>query len=293
MRRSFSLLMQERLKEDSDSVLLLGDIGVFSFRNAFELCPDRVFNVGILEQGMIGLAAGLAKSGLNPFVHTIAPFLVERPLEQLKIDFGYQKLRGNFISVGASFDYSALGCTHHCPADVAILLGIPGFEIYVPGTEDEFKSQFKQASGNDSASYFRLSEECNTKSFHHKIGMSLVRTGEKCTVLSVGPTLDMVEQACKEFDVEILYVNSIYPFDNEFLAQHCKSGNIVIVEPFYSGTINFLITKALIGRKISLVNFGIPRAFIDEYGSIDELKEHLGFTKDNLQKIILGLCGDS
>lgn len=289
MRRTFSRLMQEKLKEDIDSVLLLGDIGVFSFRSAFDLYPERVFNVGILEQSMIGLAAGLAKSGLNPFVHTIAPFLVERPLEQLKIDFGYQKLKGNFISVGASFDYSALGCTHHCPADVTTLLGIPGFEIYVPGTEDEFIAQFNHASGNNSASYFRLSEESNTKSFHHKIGMSLVRAGEKCTVLSVGPTLDMVEEACQDHDVEIIYVNSIYPFDKEFLVEHCKSGKMLVVEPFYSGTINFLITEALSGRNISLTNFGIPRSFINEYGSVHDLKMHIGFTSENLRKLIFGL----
>lgn len=88
------------MEQDKRVALLLGDIGVFGFKKSFELFPDRVFNIGILEQSTIGLAAGLSMQELIPIVHTIAPFLVERGIEQLKDDFGYQKLGGNFVSVG-------------------------------------------------------------------------------------------------------------------------------------------------------------------------------------------------
>ena len=108
MRKQFVKTVENILNADDKSVLLLGDIGVFGFRNAFKDHPTRTYNIGILEQSTIGLAAGLSKTGLIPFVHTIAPFIVERSLEQLKIDFGYQNLNGNFISVGASYDYSTL-----------------------------------------------------------------------------------------------------------------------------------------------------------------------------------------
>jgi transketolase len=89
-------------------VVVVGDIshGILSkFRNEN---PDRYFNIGISEPGMVNVAAGLSASGLIPVIHTIAPFLIERSYEQIKLDFGYQNLPGNFVSVGSSFDYSKL-----------------------------------------------------------------------------------------------------------------------------------------------------------------------------------------
>jgi transketolase len=129
MRKQFTKTLQDILYSNNKTCLLLGDIGVFGFRNELKNIPDRAYNIGILEQSTISLAAGLAKTNIIPFVHTIAPFLVERAFEQLKVDFGYQGLNGNFISVGASYDYASLGCTHHCPGDVMCLLSIPNMEI--------------------------------------------------------------------------------------------------------------------------------------------------------------------
>jgi transketolase len=125
MRKQFISTIENCLENDARLILLLGDIGVFGFRNAFEKFADRVFNIGILEQSSIGLASGLAKMKLIPVVHTIAPFLVERSFEQIKIDCAYQNIAVNLVSVGASYDYASLGCTHHCPADVALLKNIP------------------------------------------------------------------------------------------------------------------------------------------------------------------------
>ena len=133
MRKQLVKTVESILESNKRSVLLLGDIGVFGFRKSIERYPNRAYNIGILEQTTIGLAAGLSKTNLIPIVHTIAPFLVERAYEQLKIDFGYQELNGNFISVGSSYDYASLGPTHHCPGDVSMLKNIPNMQIIVPG----------------------------------------------------------------------------------------------------------------------------------------------------------------
>ena len=143
--------------------MLLGDIGIFAFRNLFKKYPKRIYNIGILEQSMISLAAGLSNEGLKPIVHTIAPFMISRALEQLKIDFGYNKLGGNFISIGASYDYASLGCTHHCPEDVNLMYNIPEMQIVVPGTSQEFHKLFNQSYNNNKPTYFRLSDFENEK----------------------------------------------------------------------------------------------------------------------------------
>ena len=163
MRSTFASVLEKIIDKDYRVVNILGDIGVFSFRKSMEKFPNRVINIGILEQSMIGIAAGLSKQGLIPFVHTIAPFMVERALEQLKIDFGYQELGGNFVSVGASSDYSALGCTHHCPGDISILLTIPGFELFVPGTTMELTQAIESSYANNLPTYYRISEINNSK----------------------------------------------------------------------------------------------------------------------------------
>ena len=147
---------------------LLGDIGVFGFRDLFKSYPKRIYNVGILEQSMISMAAGLSNEGMKPIVHTIAPFIVSRAFEQLKIDFGYNKLNGNFVSIGASYDYASLGCTHHCPEDINLMYNIPNMQIVVPGSSEEFDTLFNQSYSNKNPTYFRLSDHENEKKFKVK-----------------------------------------------------------------------------------------------------------------------------
>ena len=77
--------------------------------------------MGICEPSIMSMASGLSISGMIPVVHTIAPFVIERAYEQIKLDFGYQKLGINIITVGGSFDYSKLGCSHHCYTDVSLM----------------------------------------------------------------------------------------------------------------------------------------------------------------------------
>jgi len=116
MRDRFSKTVELLMAEDKRLVVLLGDIGVYGFRRVFEKFPDRCYNIGICEQAVTSLAAGLASGGLIPVIYGIAPFVTERCFEQIKIDLCYQRLPAKIVSIGASYDYAALGCTHHCPA---------------------------------------------------------------------------------------------------------------------------------------------------------------------------------
>ena len=98
---------------DPNLVVLVGDINHGILQPFAAACPGRFYNVGILEPTIMSMAAGLARIGLLPVVHTIAPFLIERSFEQIKHDFCYHGLHGNLITVGSAFDYAVLGCTHH------------------------------------------------------------------------------------------------------------------------------------------------------------------------------------
>lgn len=286
MRKQFITSTKKILNSDINTVLLLGDISVFAFNEEFKKIPTRIYNVGILEQTMVGCAAGLAKSGLIPFVHTIAPFMIERAYEQLKIDFGYQKLKGNFISVGSSYDYSSLGATHHCPSDILILSGIPGFEIFIPGHNYEVDYLLNKVYNNNNPSYIRLSEESHDFELPIEYGKgNVIKEGKLATVICFGPMLKDVWNATKNLDINLLYYSTILPFD-ELLLQKYFNTNIIICEPFYEGSINYLINKALINKKYYITNIGIPRMFIHNYGSKNEISKNIKLDSINIEERI-------
>lgn len=292
MRKQFVTTVENALANDNRLSLLLGDIGVFGFQKSFSLYPDRVYNIGILEQSTIGLAAGLAMTGFIPVVHTIAPFLVERAYEQLKLDFGYQKLGGNFVSVGASYDYSALGCTHHCPADVSILRNIPGMEVVLPGTSSEFDSLFKEFYANGNPTYVRLSERENLQSQDVKFGKAnIIKKGSTATVIAVGPILQTVMEACADLDVTILYYTTVAPFDRETLKNNCSSGKILLCEPYYYGGLAQEVMDTFSDRAVKLSFVGVPHHFLTNYGKPEERDKAVGITSENiklsLQKLII------
>lgn len=276
MRKQFVKTVESVIKEDDNTVLLLGDIGVFGFRNSLKNYPSRVYNIGILEQATISLSSGLSSVGLIPIVHTIAPFMVERALEQLKVDFGYQNLGGNFVSIGYSYDYAGLGPTHHCPGDVQQLSTIPNMEIILPGTSEEFHSLFNQSYDNGNPTYFRLSEYENDTNQEVIVGKAnVIKSGNKATIICVGNMLQKVMEATENMDVTVLYYTSISPFDSDTLINNFNE-NIILVEPYYEGGLNYKINKTLNGKKYSLTNIGVPIDFLTNYGTKVEHDKNLG-----------------
>jgi transketolase len=289
MRKQFVTTIQDVMSKDDNLCLLLGDIGVFGFQKCFEEFPERTYNIGILEQATIGLAAGISKTNLIPVVHTIAPFIVERAFEQLKVDFGYQNINGNFISIGNSYDYAGLGCTHHCPSDVAALSTIPNMQIISPGSSFEFDSLFRQTYNNGSPTYFRLSEYEHSLNFEVTFGKAnVIKEGTKALIICYGNMLESVYEIVKDLDVTLLYYSTIVPFDNETLKKHFND-NIIICEPFYEGSTNYFVTKALEGFSYKLSNIGIPREFILSYGKKHQIDELLELDVNSLKNKINNL----
>ena len=164
MRKAFAESMIELAEKDDKLVLLIGDISHYLLKDFEDRFPDRFFNAGICEQSIVGVAAGLAMEGYRPVVHTIAPFCVERAYEQIKVDLCYQELDVTIISVGSSFDYAHLGCTHHCYEDISILRPLPNIDLFVPGTSSEYKKLINDSWNNGRSKYFKL-----TKTEHNNI----------------------------------------------------------------------------------------------------------------------------
>jgi len=278
MRSLFPKLVKSYLDSGTDLFVLLGDIGVYSFKDVSENYPKNIENLGTIEQSMVGIAAGISLGGSVPIVHTIAPFLIERAFEQLKIDFGYQKLRGNFLSVGGAFDYTGLGATHHCPADVNLIKSIPNFQCIIPGHAKEFEKLFHSTVLNNFPTYIRLSDSSNSLAVDVEFGKAtVIKEDGDLVIIAVGDMLDSTLEATKNLPVTILYFTTLEPFDKECLQRYCKS-KILIVGSFYSGTLVHDVTEALHDKKVIIESIAIPRNFIYKYGTKEELKRYMGLT---------------
>jgi transketolase len=277
MRRRAAETVVDLFRADESVAVVLGEISTDLLRGAFEHDRRRAVNVGIMEQAMIGVAAGFALEGFRPIVHTIAPFLVERPFEQLKLDFGYQRLEGLFISVGASYDYGTSGMTHHGAGDVAAVSAIPGFEAVVPGTAAEAEALVRATYRNGRPTYLRTAVRTNRDD--HELapgGLTPIVRGRGPTIVAVGPMLDPTVAALDGLDATILYATTVVPLDAATLAREAAGAEVLVVEPFYEGTLTAQVAAALAERPVRIGAVGVPRRVIDRYGTVDELDRVVG-----------------
>jgi transketolase len=287
MREQMGITACDLFAQDDRVAIVLAEISTQYFEPALKGDPLRAVNLGIMEQSMVGVAAGFAMEGFHPIVHSITPFLVERPLEQIKLDFGYQGLGGTFVSGGASYDYGAEGATHHSPADVQAMLTIPGVEVVVPGSAAEVDRAIRSTYADDRITYIRTSVAMNATSFETQIGRAeVIRRGERGTVLAVGPMLEGTLHAVEGMDLTVLYVTSVAPFDAETLVREATGPDVVVVEPFYEGTLTSAVSAALADRASRIGSVGVPRRFIHTYGRLEEHDRELGLDTPGIRERI-------
>lgn len=244
LRKAMVNVVSEVISEREYTALLLVDIGVWAFRDMLKKYPQRAKNIGIFEDGTISLAAGLGLSGITPIVYGISPFIAQRALEQLKLDFVYQKVGGNFITTGASYDFSTLGYSHYCPEDIATLRLLPGMEIVAPGAPAEFDTLFRASWNNGNPTYFRMTDYCNKTQVNVEFGKAAVlKRGSKTTVVTSAEMLDVTLEACADLDVTVLYYTTLSPFDKETLRQNFVGGKVFVSTPYYVGSLTQILWK--------------------------------------------------
>ena len=142
MRRAFLNRVKEMIQNEKDTTFFTVDIGMWAIRDVLRDYPERCTNVGIYEDGMISIAAGMAYRGLVPTIFGIQPYLIERALEQIKMDLAYQKLGVNIVGTGAAVDYPKYGYSHYCAEDLHIIKAIPGCEFIAAGSAKQLIPPF-------------------------------------------------------------------------------------------------------------------------------------------------------
>jgi len=153
MRRTFGRIITDLADKDDRIYVLVGDIGYRVFDEFKEKHPDRFINMGICEQSLIGVSAGMALEGLRPWVYTITPFLIERPFEQIKLDINQQNV--NVKLVGFS-DYPTLGPTHSELDGKKLMELFKNITSFFPKDGDETEKMISQAYDKDGPAFISL-----------------------------------------------------------------------------------------------------------------------------------------
>ncbi|MFJ8463625.1 transketolase family protein [Streptomyces swartbergensis] len=295
MRDRFAPVVSRLLDEDPRVAVVLAEIGVDGFAEATRRHPDRVVNVGIREQLLVGAAAGLALTGLRPVVHTFASFLVERPFEQVKLDLGHQDVGAVLVSAAASFDWPAGGYTHMAPGDVALLDTLDGWTVHVPGHPDEAETLLRHAvAAGDDKVYVRLSLQSNGRALPvDGQRFRTVREGRSGVVVAVGPMLGTVLAATEGLDVTVLYATTVRPFDGAALRRATRAAgtDVVLVEPYLAGTSTAAANDALSEVPHRVLGLGVGRRELRRYGQVEEHVAAHGLDARTLRERIGGFVG--
>jgi transketolase len=293
MRERFTAVASRLLDEDPRLAVVLAVISSDRFEEAAKAHPDRVIDVGIREQLLVGVAGGLALAGMRPIAHTFASFLVERPFEQVKLDLGHQDQGAVLVSAGASYDVASGGRTHQAPGDVALLDTLDGWTVHVPGHPDEAEALLRHAAADgDNRVYLRLGLQSNREPLHVAPGVfHQVREGRAGVVLAVGPMLDAVCEAVEGLDVTVLYASTVRPFDAHALraaVRRTSAADVVLVEPYLAGTSVPYASEALADVPHRLLGLGTAREELRRYGTWEEHVAAHGLDAAGLRRRITG-----
>lgn len=284
MRNQFKDTLLELAKDEPRLTLLFGDISVFLFREFQSKYPERFFNLGICEATLVSVAAGLSSQGFIPIVHSIAPFVTERAMEQIKLDLVYNELPAKIVSCGATFDYAWDGTTHHAWTDTGWMRMLPNFEICQPGSKQETDQLLRHYLFSKNTSYFRLSDNPHGETISNITpgkGVILKDEGAALTVVTAGPILKNVLAALEDISANLIYYNVLKPFDREPL-QKFKDTKIKVVHDAFG-----LFEAVCENIYAPVEKLGLPDRFCCSYGTIEDVRKIAGLDTKSIREFLL------
>ncbi|HEY4684076.1 MAG TPA: transketolase C-terminal domain-containing protein [Candidatus Acidoferrales bacterium] len=282
MRTAFIRTLIELARNDKRIFLLVGDLGYGVVEPFAQEFPDRFINVGVAEQNLTGIAAGLALSGKIVFTYSIANFSTLRCLEQIRNDVCYHNADVKIVAVGGGVAYGALGVTHHGTEDIAILRALPNMKVLCPADPVEAELATRAIAAAPGPAYLRLGKSGEPRIYRtppvFEIGKAIeILPGKEVVVLATGSVVRNAIEACQNvaengIEVGIYSVHTIKPLDQELIAKLAFQTRLMITVEEHShlgglGSAVAEIFTEVPNLRCQLKRIGLPDAFFQEVGS--------------------------
>ena len=285
-------------QENPDILVLTSDSrGSAKLTPFVKSLPEQIIEVGIAEQDLVSISAGLAHMGKHPFAASPACFLSMRSIEQVKVDVAYSHTNVKLIGISGGISYGALGMSHHSAQDFAVTRAIPNLQVLCPADRFETRKMFEALIKSDEPAYIRLGrsavQDCYTDdNFNFEIGKAhTMIEGTDLTFIAIGDTVRQAMDAslllkAKGISAEVLNVSSLNPFDDIAVRASAKKTGLVITVEEHSihnglgaAVAESLAAETGIIQKI----IGLP----DEYpiaGESPEVFKYYGLDSESLAK---------
>ena len=294
-RDAFENALRELASQNHRIVAVVNDSVGSSKLNQFgQMYPVRLVNVGIAEQNMVGVGAGLANGGLIPFVCGASPFLTGRALEQIKADLAYSNTNVKLCGISSGMAYGELGPTHHSIEDVAWLRAIANMTVIVRADPIETAQAIEMASNVEGPMFLRISRlpvpNVHGLDYHFEIGKAaLLHNGNDITLIANGVlvcrALEAAELLAKEgIHARVLNMSTVRPLDQEaVIAAATETHGIVTVEEHtVFGGLGSAVAEVVVStHPVPMRILGVPGVFAPT-GSESWLLEHFGLTAQGI-----------
>lgn len=301
MRNAFAEEITSLAIEYPNLVLLSGDIGNRLFDDLKSLNRCQFLNCGVAEANMIGVAAGMALSGILPVAYTITPFITTRCFEQIRVDVCYHEAPVVIVGTGSGLSYSSLGPTHHSLEDLAIMRTLPGMQVLAPADAMELRALLREAINSGKPTYMRIGKKGEKISYPDIPSLTIgkanvVRGGKQICLISCGLMLPVALNVARELEMlgcsaEVVSLHTIKPLDEDYLLDAAaRFDHIVTLEEH--GLIGgmFSAVSELFAKKgiaVRLHPFGTGDSFLHLNGSKDYAYEYFKINPEHiLQKLV-------
>ncbi len=306
-RAMFGQFMLEIAEKNEKLMVLSADLGRSSGLDRFKsMYPKKYLSVGISEQNLIGVAAGLAKEGFKVFVTSFAPFLSMRASEQIRMNLGYMKLPVNLVALGSGVSMGYLGNSHFGLEDIAIMRSIPNLNISCPADCSEMGKILNDYSENDyGPSYIRLtgipgSPHVYSNEYDYKLSeLITLKKGEDLLILATGSMVAqslIAEKILREDGIksEVVNVHTLKPISEKIIEKLSLFKNVITIEEHsIVGGLHSIIAEKIASNlsAISLFPIALPDKF-GPTGTYKYLLEHHGLIGEKIALNILNFLNN-